>query len=173
MNQPILFNSVQKCHCERCGAPCKIDPLPGSKAKMLKRGKTPKGLCVNCAAHDVLRNLYPANLLLARSGPKVLASPQIQQQFEEILKSAGTDAVIGEIDWPTVIDNWDLPFANKVKSSPMNPADQTELDQVGREGVPLHRPGYPLSAEEQIEEQGTIARKALKKIFPNGKIVIS
>lgn len=174
MNQLNLFASDQNVTaCLRCGARCKVDPLDGSKAKMLKRGKLPQGLCLNCAVHDFLRNTYPVNLLLAQSGPRALAMPHIQEQFAGIMKSAFSDALPDEIDWQVIIDNWDLPFANKVKSSSMNPANQAELDRAGREGVPLHRPGYPLSADEQLEEQRNITREALKKIFPNGKIVIS
>ena len=130
---PLLFESNNICYCQRCESKCKVDPIPGSKAKMLKRGESAKGLCINCATHDVLRNLYPANLLLARSGPKGLALRHVQQQFEAILKCAGTDSHPGEIDWQAIIDNWDLPFPTKVKRSPMNPAGQAELDREPEE----------------------------------------
>jgi len=133
MNQANLFETEQTCSCSRCGARCRVDPVAGSQAKMLKRGKSPKGLCINCAVHDVLRNLYPANLLLARSGPKGLALPHIQQQFEAILKSAGTDAEPGEINWSIVIANWNLPFPHKIKRTATNPVSQEELDRYPEE----------------------------------------
>jgi len=127
MSKLNLFETKQKCNCNRCDAPCKVDPVDGSKATMLKRGKDPKGLCVNCAAHEVLRNLYPVNMLLARSGPKGLALAHIQNQFEGIINSVGTDAAPGEIDWSIVIENWDLPFPNKIKRSAMNPMNDEDL----------------------------------------------
>jgi len=96
---------------------------------MLKRGKDAKGLCINCAAHDWLRNTYPVNLLLARSGPKGLALPHIQEQFAGLMKMANSDARADEINWQRIIDNWELPFPNKVKRTAENPADQEELDR--------------------------------------------
>ena len=141
--------------------------MAGSKAKMLKRGKSPKGLCVNCAVHDFLRNTYPVNLLLAQSGPRGLALPHIQEMFAGIMRSRCSDALPDEIDWQAIIDNWDLPFATKLKSSPMNPVNQAELERAGREGVPLHQPGFPLSMEEQIEQQRQIVKEGLSKIFPD------
>lgn len=98
-----------------------------SKATLLKKSNQPKGLCINCAAHDILRNLYPANLILARSGPKGLSLPDIQKQFEAILKSARTDAIPGEINWDIVIQNWDLPFPNKIKRTAENPMNEDDL----------------------------------------------
>ena len=117
------------CACLRCGAACKVAPVPGSTATMLKRGRTPKGLCVNCAVHDWLRNTYPANLLLARSGPKSLAHPHIQEQFAGLMTMAGSDARPDEIDWERIVANWDLPFPTKLKPSATNPVSQQELDR--------------------------------------------
>ena len=135
MNQANLFETEFECCCSRCGARCRVDPVAGSKAKMLKRGKSTKGLCVNCAVHDTLRNLYPANLLLASSGPRCLALPHIQEQFAGILKSAGSDARPGEIDWDIVIENWDLPFPTKLKRSATNPVSQEELDRAPQDEI--------------------------------------
>lgn len=117
------------CRCGRCGAACKVDPVAGSKATMLKRGKTPKGLCINCAAHDWLRNTYPVNLLLAQSGPKGLALPHIQEQFAGLMKMANSDARPDEISWEAIIANWELPFPSKLKPRAENPVGQDELDR--------------------------------------------
>ncbi len=117
------------CKCRRCGASCKVDPKPNSQARMLKRSAKPKGLCVNCAVQNELRHLYPANLLLARSGPSCLALLHIQEQFAGILKLAGSDAEPDEIDWDVIIENWELPFSHKVKPSATNPVTQEELDR--------------------------------------------
>jgi len=123
-----LFQTAKKLNCERCGAQLKVDAEPGSKAKMLRRSKEPKGLCVNCAVHDWLRNTYPPNIILAQSGPRVLLFPHIQEQFAEIMRIRFADAKPDEIDWQRIVDNWDLPFKNKVKATAMNPASQDVLD---------------------------------------------
>ncbi len=113
--------------CQRCGARCKASGQGKPKAKMLRWSKS-TGLCVNCAVHDWLRNTYPPNLILAQSGPKVLMFPHIQEQFTEIMKISFADAKADEIDWQKIVDNWELPFKNKVKATAMNPASQEVLD---------------------------------------------
>ena len=120
--------------CGRCGVPCNVNPIAGSRATMLKHSSEPKGLCINCAVHDTLRNLYPANLILARSGPKGLVLPHIQKQFFEICRLAGTDARFEEIDWKAIVANWDLPFPTKLKSTATNPVTQEDLDREREEG---------------------------------------
>ena len=139
MDQLNLFTSGQKCQCGRCGALVKVDPLAGSKAKMLKRSAVPKGLCLNCAVHDFLRNTYPVNLLLARSGPRCLALPHIQEQFAGIMQSQFSDAAADEIGWQAIIENWNLPFPNELKRSPMNPVDQAELDREPEDNIRRRR----------------------------------
>jgi len=117
--------------CPRCGARCQVGPLPGAQAKMLRRSPT-IGLCVNCATHDFLRNTYPANILLAEMGPWGLLLPHIQQAFAAIMRVNHADAQPDEIKWQQVVDNWDLPFPNKVRRSPMNPCDDEELNAIKR-----------------------------------------
>lgn len=116
--------------CERCGVQLKVDAVPGSKAKMLRHSKEPKGLCVNCAVHDWLRNTFPPNILLAQSGPRILLFPHIQKQFAEIMKVGSSDAKPDEIDWDRIIENWDLPFPKKIKPSGMNPCSQLMLEEI-------------------------------------------
>ena len=131
--------SESQCSCGRCGVKCKVDPKAGSRAKMLKRDKSPKGLCVNCAVHDFLRNTYPANLLLAQSGPKSLAFPHIQEQFAGIMRSRCSDALPDEIDWDVIIENWDLPFRHKLKRTATNPVSQEDLDREPEEEINRRR----------------------------------
>ena len=97
---------------------------------MLRRSQEPKGLCVNCAVHDFLRNTYPCNILLAQSGSKALAHPHIQEQFAAIMRAGPADALPDEIDWDLIIENWDLPFPSKIKPSSINPCSQNELDEI-------------------------------------------
>ena len=124
------LNMFADTHCLRCGVRCKVDGLRNPKAKMLRRSGEPKGLCVNCAVHDWLRNTYPVNILLAQSGPKALVHPHIREQFAEIMRAGMADAMPDEINWDLIIENWELPFPHKVKSGPMNPCSQKELDGI-------------------------------------------
>lgn len=127
MNEQKTLFEPETVDCKRCGQSCRVSGAPGEKAKMLRFAEGP-GLCVNCAVHDWLRNTYPPNILLAQSGPKVLLFPHIQEQFTEIMKIGFADAKPDEIDWQRIVDNWDLPFKNKVKATAMNPASQDVLD---------------------------------------------
>ena len=154
-----LFEQEDICYCRRCGFKCKVDPIKDSKATMLKRSKEPKGLCINCAAHDCLRNLYPANLILARSGPKGLALPHIQQQFESILKLAGTDSEPGEINWSAVIANWDLPFPHKIKRTSVNPMNEEDM---ARE-IKLDKKRMEMLREEMADAQTPLQRLEARK----------
>lgn len=130
MNNQLTFSNTDNItNCLRCGAKCKIEPIPGSKARLLKRGNK-EGLCLSCAVHDWLRNTYPINMLLAgMQNPQNLLLPDIQEQFAGILKVGFSDAKPDEIDWQQIVDNWDLPFPTKVKRSAMNPMSQEELDR--------------------------------------------
>jgi len=123
-----------KCACLRCGAPCQLAPVPGSQARWIKKASVPRGLCINCAVHDVLRNLYPVNLLLAQSAGKGLLHPHIQDQFFHLAQMHGTDATLEEIDWQAIVANWDLPFPTKLKATACNPVSQEELDRAKEEG---------------------------------------
>lgn len=116
--------------CDRCGARCLLASKRNPGAKMLIYSKLPKGLCVNCATHDWLRNTYPVNMQLAKSGPRILVHLQIREQFAEIMRVAGADANPDEINWNLVSENWDLPFADKVEPRADNPITQKELDEI-------------------------------------------
>jgi len=166
------FTFASECSCLRCEAPCKVNPIPGSTARMLKRADEPKGLCINCAMHDTLRYIYPINLIYARSGPKALRSPDIQRGVFEIVQLHGTDAVFEEIDWNAVIANWDLPFPTPIKRTATNPVTEEELamarleGQQRREGTwkePLTEEEYEAHRQAAIEEFLVAAKKGRAK----------
>jgi len=129
------MNMVTVINCERCGARCKVAGPRNPNAKMLRRSGEAKGLCVNCAVHDWLRNTYPVNLIFTTLSPDALRLEHIQQQFTEIMRIGFADAQPDEIDWEAIIANWDLPFKNKVKATAMNPASQDVLDREPAEQV--------------------------------------
>jgi len=125
-----MTGKIEYCNCERCGAKLQVGPAPGPEARMLRRSKVPKGLCINCAVHNFLGNTYPPNIQLAESGPEILLIPHIQELFAEIMKAGFADANPDEVDWQLIVDNWDLPFPKKVKPSASNPCSQELLDAV-------------------------------------------
>lgn len=127
LNSPKMNEKI--IHCERCEAPCKIVGQGNPDAKMLRLSIS-KGLCINCAVHDFLRNCYPANMQLAESGPKALLLPHMQGLFTGIMRIASADAKPDEINWELIVENWDLPFPHKIKRSATNPCSQQELDDI-------------------------------------------
>lgn len=149
MSKQIKLNLFNRAVCERCGALCIIDPVEGSKAKILKRSSKHKGLCIGCAVHDTLRHLYPANLILARSGPKAFMLPEMQRMFYDIVQSASTDAAYEEIDWMAMIRNWELPFPTKLKRFAQNPVTQKELDEEEAYAANRRRADCNIWTEEQ------------------------
>lgn len=161
----LTFASVAgDCSCKRCGRPCKVDPIANSKARLLKRPAQPEGLCINCAVHDTLRNLYPANLILARSGPQGLTLPHIQRQFFAICQMAGTDASFEEIDWQAIVANWGLPFPSKIKRTATNPVSEEELAMARLEGEQRWAGIYkePLTEEEYEAQRKTAVDKFIR-----------
>ena len=116
--------NIMTTNCQRCDVRCQVDEPGNKEARLLRRSRDPKGLCVNCAVHDWLRNTYPVNMLLAKSGPKSLVHPHIQEQFAGIMRLGMADAMPDEIDWGLIIENWDLPFPHKVKPRGENPCSQ-------------------------------------------------
>jgi len=165
----MTFEFAGRTRCLRCGATCRIEPVAGSRAKLLKRGKR-QGLCINCAVHDTLRHLYPANLILARSGPQGLSLPHIQRQFYEICRLAGTDAEFAEIDWQAIIDHWELPFRRKIKPTATNPVTEEDLSQARLEGAQRRagtwkEPPTPEECESQRQAAKQEFLQAMRKPF--------
>lgn len=162
-------------HCERCEAPCKVAGPRNPEAKMLRRSKEPKGLCINCAVHNWLRNTYPVNLILASSGSSPLRFEHVRQQFIDIMRVGGADANPDEIDWEAIIANWDLPFKKKVKATAMNPASQAELDREPEERVRrdnffkeemiAREEGFENLLEKQQAEQDRIIEEEILPLF--------
>lgn len=158
-------------HCPRCEVRCRVSQPGNPKAKLLRRSKEPKGLCVNCAVHDWLRNTYPCNILLAQSGPKALVLPHIQEQFAGIMRVGLADAMPDEIKWDLIIENWDLPFPSKIKPSCTNPCSQLELDKItSGERSAFGEPRSFESPNEQIparlEDMDITSFEQLNKLEP-------
>jgi hypothetical protein len=120
----------QVAFCDRCGRMLRVAGPHNPDARMLVRAKEPHGYCINCATHDWLRNTYPVNMQLAEKGPRILLYPHIRELFGYLLQTANADAKLDEINWNLIVENWELPFPDKVKPSGMNPVTQRDLDDL-------------------------------------------
>ena len=96
--------------CVRCKRPCEPGDSQNPEARPFKRAE--KGLCPNCAVTQFLlcRDLEPLRIGLLRNGIEVLRKPAIQRQFSNILKVGRSDLQADEINWDTVISQWELPW---------------------------------------------------------------
>ena len=152
MSNPVSEAKVTSCL--RCGMPVRLNPTAGSEAIMLRRAKTPEGLCLACATHDWLRNTYPVNMLLAEGGPSMLLNVSVREQFAVIMTAANSDARPEEIDWNRIVEFWDLPFPDPVKPSAANPMTQQELDEIAAGETPAFG-ARPLSEPDPLVDQTT------------------
>lgn len=156
----LMFAAIGgACACGRCGAPCQVNPVPGSKAKWLKAADKPQGLCINCAVHDHVRRLYPTNLILAQSAGRTLLDPGAQRLFWDLAVMHGVDAKFEDVDWGAIVAKWDLPFPSKLRRSAQNPVTEEELAMARLEGEQRRAGTYkePMTEEEyQAQRQAAI-----------------
>lgn len=103
--------------CPRCSQPCRIsDRESNPNARPLRLAKTVKnGYCPNCAITHFIQTTETLAAGIARNGAKALLLPHIQKGFEAMFIAGDSDADISEIDWQSVVENWDLPFPKKGK----------------------------------------------------------
>jgi len=96
--------------CVRCGKPCQPGENKNPAARPFRKAK--KGLCGDCAVTRFLLcdELEPLRIGLLRNGIEVLKNPAIQKQFASILKVGESELPFNEINWDTVISQWDLPW---------------------------------------------------------------
>ena len=111
MRQISLLQSL----CVRCGKPCLPGENENPEARPFRRAK--QGLCGNCAVTQffLCSELEPLRNGILRNGIDVLRVPAIQEQFREILMVGKSELLSDEIDWDTVISNWELPFPKGYK----------------------------------------------------------
>ena len=101
--------------CVRCGKLCRPAESSNPGARPFRKAK--KGLCANCAVTQFLLcdDLEALHMGLLRNGIEVLKNPNIQNQFTQILKVGESELLAENIDWDTVIQQWDLPFPKRYK----------------------------------------------------------
>ena len=98
-------------NCKRCGQLGR--PSVGNPDSRPFR-KAAEGLCVNCVVTEFFKTTEPLKSMFGgiwgNNSPEVLLAPHMQQQFGNILQAGNCDVKLEEIDWQTIIDQWDLPF---------------------------------------------------------------
>ena len=98
-------------HCRRCGRPCQTGkPDPNARVIVRSQGG---GHCPDCAVTAFLLSIGPIRQTLDMEGPKCLKLPHIQQQIAIVLRFTQLGA--DEINWDTVIAQWDLPWSKAEK----------------------------------------------------------
>jgi len=97
-------------NCPRCGKLCKESAPTRAVARPLRRSNLASGgMCINCAFSDFLREIDAFEY----APLEALRASHIQEQFAKVFKVGNSEADISEIDFETVIVNWDLPFPKK------------------------------------------------------------
>ena len=106
-------------NCTRCGVALEFRERPGNPgARLVRHSKTPVGYCASCAMTDWLQNIggdgtgEPLRSILKAKGPAILLDRRVIDQMARVLRAGCADAKPQEIDWVSVVINWDLPFAN-------------------------------------------------------------
>ena len=104
----------QTTNCQRCGRLCR--PGAGNPDSRPFR-RASKGLCANCAITEFLKTTEPLASMFdgtwGNSSKEVLLAPHMQEQVGRIMVAGHCDANLEEIDWPTVVKQWDLPIPKK------------------------------------------------------------
>lgn len=101
--------------CPRCSEPCRVSDKPSNKrAVPLRFAKTVKsGLCPNCAITAFILSVETLAYGVSKNGTKILLDPNIQKAFGDLFVVGNSDADISEIDWKSVVENWDMPFPDR------------------------------------------------------------
>lgn len=100
--------------CGRCGVTCRVRGSSNPEARLLKHADRPEGLCPNCA---VTQFFHMADMAELVTDPQMLLAEHIQENFLRIMRAGNADLNYSEINWETVVANWQLPFPKKGRKS--------------------------------------------------------
>lgn len=100
--------------CQRCGAPCRTAATRNPDARVL-RHSTDVGVCAGCAITEFIHSVPTLKMVVDRMGTSSLLNAVVQEQVGRVLAAGNSDADLSEIDWPTVVANWDLPMNRRRK----------------------------------------------------------
>lgn len=107
--------------CERCGRLCRTAPTRNDNARLLRyaAADAKNGLCANCGMTLFIRHGDGLGLIFRdEPDPGIFAARHVQESLERLMFVGNADARPEEIDWQTVIAQWDLPFKADVMRSP-------------------------------------------------------
>jgi len=83
------------------------------------------------------------------------------------MKVGLADAKPDEIDWDRIVENWDLPFKKKIKSSAMNPCSQREIDEIAKGTRPGLGYTAPTKSNPVLNNNGLITRfEQINEVIP-------
>jgi hypothetical protein len=102
---------IEAPHCLRCNAKCQFTGERNPEARVMRRSAVPEGLCANCAITSFIQGTKLLPMVIEKQGgPDVLLNPAVQAQVAAVLDAGNADAHPSEINWPTVVANWNLPW---------------------------------------------------------------
>jgi hypothetical protein len=97
-------------YCTRCGQVLQFTGQRNPDARLLRRSAVPVGHCASCAMANYLQHTEPLATVLAAKGPSILLDRGVVDQMAKLLEAGCADAKPQEIDWVSVVINWDLPL---------------------------------------------------------------
>lgn len=102
--------SLIKSSCIRCNQPCRPGKNINPEARPFRLAQ--RGLCENCVVTQFLLSddVEPLRNGILRNGIEVLRTLAVQEQFAAILKVGDSELLAEQIDWNTVVEQWDIPF---------------------------------------------------------------
>ena len=112
---------MQTTTCQRCGKLCRVG-APDPEARPFRKALV--GFCLECCVAHLFQVPTPDNQALPSAyqmavangfRPEHLLLPHLQQQFRRMLEAGLSQAKFEDIDWPGLIEKWDLPFAEATK----------------------------------------------------------
>lgn len=102
--------------CARCGRLCILGSRPNPDGRLMTFAtKEDAGLCADCAATAFLKSSSTIAYGIDKNGTEILLSRQAQEQFGAIMIAGDADAKPEELNWQSIVDNWDKPIPKRRK----------------------------------------------------------
>ncbi len=109
-------DSIRFVRCQRCNLSMRVRVRQGNPdARLMRFSASGEGYCASCAAAQFLQSIEHIKRMIDEKR-ETLLSESMQVQFAGLMQSGNADAKPVEIDWQSVHDHWELPFAKQRKS---------------------------------------------------------
>jgi hypothetical protein len=108
-----VSEQIRFVRCQRCNLSMRVRVRPGNPdALLMQLSPTGEGLCASCAATLFLHDKRHEHIKhMIDEKRELLLWEAMQQQFASLMQAGNADARPEEINWQSVHDNWELPFA--------------------------------------------------------------